>query len=135
MTKYVDRLGRDCNKSPHSPLFNVVRRKLAVQLLSFVLYCVSNHSLRTYSNIEMGEGGYKLFLQLVAKTNLSDLSVSPFNVTDCSSKRVTADFSLDSTHGSMRNRCFLTNFPFVQFFAYFKVDMLSRSLLILDFSA
>ena len=67
VTKYVDRLGRDCNKSPHSPLFNVVRRKLAVQLLSFVLYCVSNHSLRTYSNIEMGEGGLQVVFAISCK--------------------------------------------------------------------
>ena len=37
------------------------------------------------ATLRWGKGGYKLFLQLVAKTNLSDLSVPPFNVTDCSS--------------------------------------------------
>ena len=36
------------------------------------------------ATLRWGKGGYKLFLQLVAKTNLSDLSVPPFNVTDCS---------------------------------------------------
>ena len=29
-------------------------------------------------------------------------------------KRVTADFSLDTTHGSMQHRCFLANFSFVR---------------------
>ena len=80
VTKYVDQLGRDCNKSP---LFNVVRRKLAVQRLGFVLYCVPNHSLRTYGNIEMGEGGLQVVFAISCKNNLSDVSVPPFNVTDC----------------------------------------------------
>ena len=79
----MDRLGRDCNKSP-IPLFNVVGRKLAVQLLSFVLYCVPDRSLRTYGNIEMGEGGLQVVFAISCKNNLSDLSVPPFNVTDCS---------------------------------------------------
>ena len=84
VTKYVDRLGRDCNKSPPSPLFNVVGGKLAVQLLTFVLYSVPNHSLRTYGNIEMGEGGLQVVFAISFKNNLSDVSVPPFNVTDCS---------------------------------------------------
>ena len=78
--KYEDRLGRDCNKSP---LNNVVRRKLAVQLLSFVLYYVPDRSLRTYGNIEMGEGGLQAVFAISCKNNLSDVSVPPFNVTDC----------------------------------------------------
>ena len=86
VTKYVDRLGRDCNKSPHPPLFNVVGRKLTVQLLSFVfnvLYCVPDRFLRTYGNIEMGEGGLQVVFAISCKNNLSDVSVPPFNVTDC----------------------------------------------------
>ena len=58
VTKYVDRLGREVN---------VVRRKLAVQLLRFVLYCVPHHFLRTYGNIEMGEGGLEVVFAISCK--------------------------------------------------------------------
>ena len=58
--KYVDRSARDCDKSP-IPLFNVVRQKLAVQLMSFVLYCVPDNSLRTCSQ---GGRGTKIHVYL-----------------------------------------------------------------------
>ena len=51
--------------------------------MSFVLYFVPDHSLRTYSNIGMGEGGLQVVFAISCKNNLSDLSVPLFNVTDC----------------------------------------------------
>ena len=64
VTKYVDRLGLDCNKSPQPPCSMLLDENLAVQLLSFVLYCLPDHSLRTYGNIEMGQGGLKVIFAI-----------------------------------------------------------------------
>ena len=44
------------------------------------------------ATLRWGKGGYKLFLQLVAKTNLCDLSVPPFNVTDCKLEQGSSKF-------------------------------------------
>ena len=87
--------------------------------MSFVLYCVPDHPPRTYSNNRIGEeggrGGAQVVFAISCKDNLPNISVPPFNVTDCNFKIISVKMELyhelERIYGCL-NMYFKYNIPY-----------------------